>query len=188
MKPDEGLSDLANRAGISLTRRSWLRYEKWEIISEPIFRNSRNIEYPLNTTAEVYAAYQLMRKHNKSPQEVKEIRQSGMAYLNEFAKSPDCVPIDIAMPSPDDKLFYRVKEGLRIRAWLLEIYDWLRYYIKFNENMPLDRAIIIKISFIEEKIQFNYEEISEVGQGETIRVTGIDGVSNIDFSNIIENT
>jgi len=128
-----------------------------------------------------------MRRHNKSPEAVKEIRQLGIAYLNEFAKSPDCVPIDVAMPSLGDKLFYKVKEGLRIHAWLLEIYDWLRYYIKFNEKMPLDREIIIKISFIDDEIQFDYEEISEVGQVETIKVIGIDGVSNIDFSKVINN-
>jgi len=187
LKPNEGLSDLSNKAGISLTRRSWLRYEKWELISEPIFRNSRNVEYPPNTTAEVYAAYQLMRKHNKSPQEVKDIRISGMAYLNHFAQNPHHAPIDVVMPELNDKLFYRVKEGLRIRAWLLTIYDWLRYYIKYNENMPLDRDIIIKISFVDGKIQFKYDEISELEQVETIRVTGIDGIHEIDFSNVIQN-
>jgi hypothetical protein len=59
MTPNEVIEKLSNM-GISISRKTLYNYEKWGLISEPVFRNSRNTDYPNIVIEEVYAAWKLL--------------------------------------------------------------------------------------------------------------------------------
>lgn len=61
MTPDE-IIDRLKRNDAKISRKTLYNWEKFGVISDAVFRNSRTAEYPVNAFSEVYAAYCLTQE------------------------------------------------------------------------------------------------------------------------------
>lgn len=59
MTPDEVIGRLS-KIEVNVSRKTLYNYEKWGLVSEPTFRNSRNTNYPACVVDEAYAAWTLL--------------------------------------------------------------------------------------------------------------------------------
>ncbi len=60
MNPDN-IIDILKKMGINISRKTLYNYEQWGLISAPIFRNSRNTDYPNCVIEEAFATWRLLR-------------------------------------------------------------------------------------------------------------------------------
>jgi hypothetical protein len=62
MTPDEVVQAL-KELGVSVSRKTIYNWEQWGLIPQPVFRNSRQTDYPGETIAEAYASYKLQNDY-----------------------------------------------------------------------------------------------------------------------------
>lgn len=59
MTPDKVI-EVLKKIGINISRKTLYNYEKWGIVSKPVFRNSRSTEYLNRVVMEAFAAWKLL--------------------------------------------------------------------------------------------------------------------------------
>ena len=59
MTPNE-IVDTLTKMGITISRKTLYNYEKWGLISTPLFRNSRNTDYPNHVIEEAFVAWRFL--------------------------------------------------------------------------------------------------------------------------------
>lgn len=88
MTPNEVIEKLNKLYGITVSRKTLYNWEKWGLIPEPTFRNSRVTEYPEDIVFEAFAAYYLLHGGLEKdfmfmkPNTVCEARKRALAYIN----------------------------------------------------------------------------------------------------------
>ena len=78
LEPDEVIAKLKG-LGVDISRKTLYNWEKWGLIPEPVFRNSRTTEYPDHAWAEAYASYRLKDGPSRlRVRDIKEVRERAL--------------------------------------------------------------------------------------------------------------
>lgn len=138
MTPNEIIEKLKEH-GITISRSTLLNYEKWGLIPEAKRGGAgrgkgRTSDYPDETFAEAYAAYELMHFYYRlRPKELREVREMALMVENDFF---NCYQGD----RPNN--FWAIFRNAR---------DWLEIRIKNELNISLEEKIIIIYTIHEKK-------------------------------------
>lgn len=165
MTPDQ-IIDTLKKFGVSLSRRTLLRYEEWGLIPNAIRGSGgrgvgRFTEYPENTAAEVFAAWHLLRDELK-PEVVSKIRNTCLALKN---NPINIVVVHNVLRDESDAIVLQLSYLKHYYKWLVkeaivECFDYLPcepfdifYTAEFSPKSPHIIKTSRKIIFRKENLE-----------------------------------
>lgn len=110
ISPDEVVEKL-KEIGISISRKTLYNWEKWGLIPEPLFRNSRTTDYPNETPAEAYAAWFFLNGDFK-------VRAKDVKTIRDKAKKIEGTQDELQLCK--DGFFGNKRDDLFVDMWLTE--------------------------------------------------------------------
>jgi len=161
LSPDEVILELKQRANISITRRTLLRYEDAKLIPEAIRGGKgrgrgRVTDYPIETPRETFASYALIHgEPSYKPEFVAKMRKS----VKESIEFPNKGKAD-ASPGIISwlmfQLLYTTELYLSGKLWTNYDYVFRSFDEKFKDTLPDDVPESIDLDTIKQYITIVY--------------------------------